>query len=384
MAGYYLPLVIEEMNGKKRMLALRERSLPYKGLSLVNGTMKVEITYFPNNPVAYSQILGPECGGTTMTGWWKDKFLINPENAPLANRFPAVTAYGQPQSPKGNLVFGNTFASSGVFPGGTQDLQRSSTVRDAFELIKNSGALLKVEWQDVARFGHLVRTNFNEHGGDEIEYEVEFKWTGTTDAQPKVVKGGFKGKSLLDKLIGLVKGLTNALAGLTYAARLYVGKFAGKIAELLNAINGLIQSLVGMLDFKKMGGEMILGIKSSLYAIRDSVRELMALFDGDDNRLNSGRRNQGDTHYGELLMQQIRQILLILAAEAAENLELLEMATARQTMRVYEVKALEGLRDIALKVYGTPDPWRQIMYFNNLSSSFVPGGVELKIPKLGA
>lgn len=383
MAGYHLPLLIEEMNGKKRTLALRERSLPYKGMSLVNGTMKMEITYFPNNPVAYSQILGPEVGGTTMTGKWKDKFLRDPENAPVANRFPQVTAYGQPQAPKGNLVFGNTFASAGIFPGGTQELQRSATVRDAFELIKNSGALLKVEWQDIARFGHLARTDFKESDGDEIEYEIEFKWTGTTDAQPKVVKQKFGGKSLLDKLIGFIKNITNSIAGLTYATRVYLGKFAGKIAELLNAVNGLIKSLTDFLDFKKLGGNLIIGIKASLYAIRDSVRALIDLFDGDDPRL-AGRRNQGDLHYGELLMQQIRQLMLILAADAANNLDLLEQQAARQTMRLYRVTSLKGLRDIALEVYGTPEPWRQIMYFNNLSSSFVPPGLELKIPKLGA
>lgn len=379
-----MPLVIEEINGKKRTLALRERSLPYKGLSLVNGTMKVEITYFPNNPVAFSQVLGPEFGGTTMNGWWKDKYVASQDNAPIANRFPQVTAYGQPTPPKGNLVFGTTFASSGIYPGGTQYLQRSSTIRDAVELIKNSGALLKVEWQDIARFGHLVRTEFKEHDGDEVEWEIEFKWTGQTAAQPKVVAKGFKGKNLLDKLVDLVKGLNNALATLIYTARLYVGKFASSIAELLNAINSLIKTLTGFLDFKKLGGELIIGIKASLYAIRDSVRALLALFDDDDNRLSSGRRNQGDTHYGELLMQQIRQILLILAAEAAESLDLLEQQTARQTMQIYRVDSLKSLRDIALDVYGIETPWRQIMFFNNLSSSIVPPGIELRIPKLGA
>ena len=175
MAGYHLPLLIEEMNGKKRTLALRERSLPYKGMSLVNGTMKMEITYFPNNPVAYSQILGPKVGVPTRAGTWKASCLRDPENPPVSNRVPQVTAYGQPQAPKGNLVFGNTFASAGIFPGGTQELQRSATVRDAFELIKNSGALLKVEWQDIARYGHLARTDFKESDGDEIEDEIVFK-----------------------------------------------------------------------------------------------------------------------------------------------------------------------------------------------------------------
>lgn len=381
---YELPIVIEELNGKKRMIALRDRSLPYKGCSFVNGTQKMEITYFPGNPVAYVQVLGPEFGSTTLQGWWKDKFLVSPDSAPVANRFPKVTANGQPQPTKGNLVFGNTFASSGIYPGGTQLLQRSATVRDAFELIKNSGAKLKLEWQDIARYGHLFRTDFKEHGGDEIEFELEFKWTGATDAQPKVVKKSFKAKGLLDFLIGIVKAINNLLATVAYTFRLYIGRFAGKIAELLNALSGLIGTLNGFVGFKSFAGELISGIKSSLYNLRDKVRELFDLWDTDDNRLSQGRRNLADSQYGGLLMLQLRRIMSILAAEVAESLELLEIQTARETLMVYELKGLQSLRDISLQVYGTPNSWREIMYFNRLSSSFVSPPTELKIPRLSS
>ena len=381
---YELPIVIEELNGKKRMIALRDRSLPYKGCSFVNGTQKMEITYFPGNPVAYVQVLGPEFGSTTLQGWWKDKFLVSPDSAPVANRFPKVTANGQPQPTKGNLVFGNTFASSGIDPGGTQLLRRSATVPDAFDLIKNSGANLKLEWQDIARYGHLFRTDFKEHGGDEIEFELEFKWTGATDAQPKVVKKSFKAKGLLDLLIGIVKAINNLLATVAYTFRLYIGRFAGKIAELLNALSGLIGTLNGFVGFKSFAGELISGIKSSLYNLRDKVRELFDLWDTDDNRLSQGRRNLADSQYGGLLMLQLRRIMSILAAEVAESLELLEIQTARETLMVYELKGLQSLRDISLQVYGTPNSWREIMYFNRLSSSFVSPPTELKIPRLSS
>lgn len=383
MAGYILPLSFEEMNGKRRTLVLRERSLPYKGCSFVNGMQKIEVTYFPGNPVAFSQVLGPEFGSTTLNGWWKDKFIKEKENAPVVNRFPQVTAYGQPTPPQGNLVFGNTFASAGIYPGGAQLLQRSSTIRDAFEILRTSGALIKVDWRDVARFGHLKRTNFNEHAGDEIEFELEFIWTGTTDAQPKAIKKSFKAKGLLDFLIGIIKGITNLLATASYALRLYIGRFASKIAEFLNALNGLVKTLTGFLDFKKFGGELIGGIKASFYALRDSLRELFDLFDSDDKRLSSSR-DLGDNQYGALLMSQLRKILSILAAEIAEQLELLEAQTARTTQQLYEVNTLKSLRDVAIEVYGSFEQWRQIMVYNGLSSSFVPEGTVLKIPKLGA
>ena len=378
-----MPISIEEINGKRRTLILRERSLPYKGASFVNGSHKIEITYFPGNPVAHSQVLGPEYGGTVLSGWWKDKFVRDPENAPVANRFPQVTAYGAPPPPSANLVYGNTFASSGIFPGGAQLLQRSATIRDAFELIKNSGAKVRLEWQDVARFGHLTRAEFKEHNGAEVEYEIEFRWTGTTDAQPKVVKASFKAKGLLDTVLGFIKSIDGILATQNYTFKIYIGRYASQVASLVATMNGLTKTLSGFLDLQRLGGEIVSGIKSSCYSLRDNLLALLELWDEDDNRLSSGRRNVGETQFASLMMAELRKVMLILAEEIAQQLALLEEQTARTTQQIYTVSGLKSLRDIALDVYGTPDPWRQIMFHNNLSSSFVSSG-DLKIPKLGA
>lgn len=75
------PLFISEENGLKRAIRLVGRSMPYKGAVLVEDEQRAEITFFPGNPVAYSQVLGPQLTRTTFTGVWRDKYVKLLENA---------------------------------------------------------------------------------------------------------------------------------------------------------------------------------------------------------------------------------------------------------------------------------------------------------------
>ena len=109
------PLIITENNGLKRTIALQGRSLPYKGAVLVEDEQRVEITFFPGNPVAYAQILGPQLTRTVFNGTWKDKYLQLAENAPRVLNFPTVSAAGQPLQPGSNLITGATFTSAKWF-----------------------------------------------------------------------------------------------------------------------------------------------------------------------------------------------------------------------------------------------------------------------------
>ena len=152
------PLIITENNGLKRTIALQGRSLPYKGAVLVEDEQRVEITFFPGNPVAYAQILGPQLTRTVFNGTWKDKYLQLAENAPRVLNFPTVSAAGQPLQPGSNLITGATFTSAGAFPG-TQDLRLAKTVRDAFRLLCRSG-------QQCEPHEHASRPNRSSHAPD--------------------------------------------------------------------------------------------------------------------------------------------------------------------------------------------------------------------------
>ncbi len=376
------PLFISETNGLKRAIVLHDRSLPYKGAVLVEDEQRVEVTFFPGNPVAYSQILGPQLTRTTFNGIWKDKFLRQREHAPVVSNFPALTAAGKPQGSLPQVTTGATFQSSGSFPG-TQELRLAKTVRDAFRLLTRSGAHFKVQWSDWARYGHMVRFKCWPGPEDEWEYELEFAWTGDTDVQPKVTYPGLDLKSFLDVLAGLLDGLASLLLLPQLIAQKVIGGFLSDLADILVQFGRLVSILDGFVSFSFLPLAQLSAIKALCYSLRKQILDLFKKLRGKDGRLEGSRRlDTSGIWETELLLRKVRQILSLLAEELAIRLGEIEAATAGQIDRVYTVEGVNSLQRIALEVYGNADNWRDIASFNGISSQIVEAGTVLRIPKL--
>lgn len=376
------PFIITETNGLKRTIILRGRSLPYKGAVLDIGSQRVEITYFPNNPVAFSQVLGPTYDRSEITGMWKDKFLADEDNAPIILGFPMLSAAGRPTPVGANRVVGTSFLSGGAFTG-EQTLQLAKAVQDAFGMLRKSGARMRVEWMNFVRYGHLTKAEFPESSGDEVEYRIEFAWTGDTDVQPKAVIVDWSSKGLLQKLLDFTGQLNNILAGLLYTAQITVAPFSNKIADLLTDANRLVKTLGKFASFQLVPAEVGLGLKASFYRLRDSIRDLLRDIDSRDGRLDGARRlDNAAMQLSDLAVRQLRQLLAVMAEAMAEELRRLEAVLSRETRETYRVTGFKTLRDVSIDVYGTPDNWRQIASFNRLGSSIVAPGTELRIPKL--
>lgn len=376
------PLFISERNGLKRAIVLRGRSLPFKGAVLVEDEQRMEVTFFPGNPVAYSQILGPQLTKTTFNGKWQDKYLSSPDNAPAVSNFPQVTAAGRPPMPGGLIVTGQTFISSGAFPG-TQDLRLSKTVRDAFRLLTRSGAHMRVEWNDWVRFGHIARFNAAPDADDEWIWELEFNWTGDTEAQPKAYEPNLNVKSFLDVLANLLDGLNGLLLLPGLIMQRTFGAFLSDIADIGVQLSKLIKTLTGFVDFTFVPLQQLAALKAMMYAIRKQILDLFAKLAGRDPRLSgSSRRDGNGTWESEQLVRKVRQILNLIAQENAVRLGEIEAASAGQVDRIYLVESLTSLRHISIEVYGTANNWRQIAAFNGRASAIVEAGTLLRIPRL--
>jgi hypothetical protein len=376
------PFTITEVNGLKRSLILRGRSLPYKGAVLDTGSQRVEITYFPGNPVAFSQVLGPTYDRSEITGKWKDKFLADEENAPIILGFPMLSAAGRPTPVGANRVVGASFLSGGAFTG-QQTLQLAKSVQDAIGLMRKAGALMRVEWMSFVRYGHLTKAEFPESDGDEVEWRIEFAWTGDTDVQPKASVVDWSSKSLLQKLLDFTGQLNNILAGLLYTAQLTLAPFTNAVADLLTDLDRLVKTLGKFASFQLVPAEVGIGLKASFYRLRDSTLGLLADIDSRDGRLEGARRFDNPAmQLSDLAVRQLRQLLAVIAEQIAEELKRLEAVLSRETRETYRVTSFKTLRDVSLEVYGTKDNWRQIASFNGLASSIVGPNTELRIPKL--
>lgn len=376
------PFVITEVNGLKRSLILRGRSLPYKGAVLDNGSQRVEITYFPGNPVAFSQVLGPTYERSEINVYWKDKFLADEENAPLILGFPMLSAAGRPTPVGANRTIGNSFLSGGAFTG-QQTLQLAKAAQDAVGLLRRAGALFRVEWLSFVRFGHLVHAEFEDGDGDEVKGKIEFAWTGDTAVQPKVVAVDWSAKSLLAKLLGFIKALDNLLAGLLFKLNLITAQFTNPIAGLLSDLNRIVGTLGKFASFRLIPAEVGLGLKASLYRLRESTAALLRQLEAADVRLVGARRLDNPAmQLSDLAVRQLRQLLSVISEEVAEELARLEALLSKETLKIYRVTSFKTLRDVSLDVFGTKDNWREIASFNGLSGSIVGPGTELRIPKL--
>lgn len=376
------PFIISEVNGLKRTIILRGRSLPYKGAVLDNGSQRVEITYFPNNPVASSQVLGPTYDRSEITGRWKDKFLADEDNAPIILGFPMLSAAGRPPPVGANRIIGFSFLSAGAFTG-QQTLQLAKAVQDAVGMLRKSGALLRVEWLSFTRYGHLVKAEFPESDGDEVEYRIEFAWTGDSAVQPKAVAVDWSSKGLLQKIIDFTGQINNLLTDLLFTAQITLAPFTNQVADLLDDMNRLAKTLGKFASFQLVPAEVGIGLKASFYRLRDSTISLIRDIDARDGRLDGAKRlDNAAMQLSDLAVRQLRRLLEVIAEEVAEELRRLEAVLSRQTRETYRVTGFKTLRDVSLEVYGTKDNWRQIASFNQLSTSIVPPGTELRIPKI--
>lgn len=376
------PLFISEVNGLRRAMVLRGRSLPYKGAVLVEDEQKVDITFFPGNPVAYSQVLGPQLTRTVFNGTWKDKFVKMLDNAPVVTNFPTLTAAGKPQGSLPQVTTGATFQSSGSFPG-TQELRLSKTIRDAFRLFARSGAKMEVRWSDWARFGHMVRFKAWPGPEDEWEWECEFAWTGDTNVQPKVNYPGLDLKSFLDVLADLLSGLNSLLLIPGLISQKVIGGFISDIADIMVQFGKLISILQGFTDFTFLPLAQLSAVKALAFALRKQILDFFRSLSEKDGRLEGARRlDTSGTWESELLIRKVRRILALLAEELALRLAEIEAETAGQTDRVYTVQDVTSLQRVALEVYGAAENWREIAAFNGIASQIVETGTVLRIPKL--
>ena len=106
------PFIVRQIDLPGRTIVLQGRSLPYQGVAW-GGTMELDVSWFPGNPVASVQVIGPREKGTTIVGKWKDIFLTAIQSRALLANFPALTKAARPDA---TVRGGNTFKSAGSVP----------------------------------------------------------------------------------------------------------------------------------------------------------------------------------------------------------------------------------------------------------------------------
>jgi hypothetical protein len=374
------PFIIEQVEAPRRAIILQGRSLPYRNVAW-GGTQRLDVSWFPGNPVAVVQVIGPTEKPTSITGMWKDIFLLDPENSAQLANFPGLS----PTVAAGGFERGgNTFLSAGSIP--DQRAFRARIIRDAIRLLRREGGLVKVEWGSIARFGFISETNFPHLREEDIEYEIQFTWVGDTAAQPIPTQPDLDALGLLKKLLALLDEVINTLLGAAFAQELFVLRVTQFIARISSAVTTVLAALEDIAEGRLGAGPaLILTIKANLQAI---VLEARALFESLDSNLPSAAVLAADTGEADQvslnaeLESNLRLQVALLAAEAARDQARIDENLTIELLDTFIAQANVTLRDVATRFYGAPDNWPAIAAFNGFSGSIVGRGTEVRVPRL--
>lgn len=373
------PFTISETTGNPpKTLILRGRSLPYRGANW-GAELRVDVKYFPGNPVAQSQVLGPMWTPTTIRGMWKDVFLFEDENAVRLLNFPEIGTPGVP----GTFNGGKSFQSGGSI--GSDRARRARVVRDAMFLLQRSGQLLKVEWGSISRFGFIKSMDFDHDREEDIRWEMEFTWIADTEAAP-IVKSrpGLDSAGLLARILAALAAAIAAMSALLIEILGAVLAISQKIAKIGSLVAGLVDLLAGFVSLVFVPAQLFGVLKQQLTGIVLAIKDLL-------DTLRAVPAAYGAALAGGIPTEINASSAATLAIAFNASVLGVELADQRDTLTELETPDLLGivtvqegttLRDISTQFYGTPDNWTIIADFNGLSSSIVERGTIIYVPAL--
>lgn len=373
------PFSISETTGEGRALVLRGRSLPYRGVTW-GSEERVEVKYFPGNPVAQAQVLGPTWSNTTISGKWKDVFLDRQDSRVTLLNFPAVAPPGRSGS---NAIGGKSFDSGGAVP--TGDATRARTVRDAIYLLQRAGQLLRVEWGSLVRFGFIERFDPTHDREEDIGWEIEFKWIGDSVA-PQTIneKPRLDVPGLLAQLISAVQEFINQINTALALLRGSVTLITQRITRLASLAGSLIESFEAIVAGGLIPLEVLGTIKEQLTSIVLAARDVVDTANRVPQAYAAAKEDGNPIAVNEAATaaQVIAANARRLGVEAATTRSQIEELESPDLLAIVQGREGTSLVDVSTEYYGDPDEWTTIADFNGLASKLITRGQTIYVPRL--
>lgn len=332
-------------------IRLRGRALPYQGVSW-GGIQRVKHTWYPGNPEASEQLLGPEEEPTTIKGMWKDLFLGDGAARHLIAVFDELRIKGVPIE----VTWGQGF----VFSAGATVLTGDPFIRR----------------------GVISRTLFTPPRPQDAAYEIEFRWRsrGGGESVPPIAIEDPRPALGADALLAVVadnKSWAQSFAGVldtigggfNQLFELSLGQFTDaldSVSEDIQAVDKSVTDLAAIpqAQARKLIGALDLFLESA-FDFRQALFDLPLAFQLPiDDALSLLR-------FRDLIFDQER-VLDIAQDNIRQERE--RVAAFSEPDFITEIRLLPGtdLRDASTQVYGYPDEWFTIADYNGFDGSVVP------------
>lgn len=408
------PFTIQQLDPQSgaeiHTLVLKERALPYRPVK-ISGKFRASITYYPGNPVATGQALGPEEMPTTFHGMWKDMFI-------------SAAAYNGASGSK---------SAPATFDG--QPVPDVSTLVKIVDGIRRQGLLVQLTWDDIIRIGFLEQFTPEWHRRQDVGWEMEFNWLSQgepkkpSNGPPEADLAGAKA-SLSDKLDELSKAIfesseafqttisfpeirqnVGALEGLSLVAALSVQGIEDQINSDINTIATAIQSTADTvtaianatlepIDAAQRVLALWQVVQDSAAQMQDALESVVdqslfsptvsnpvvgsAVVSGGiaASAASTSTMTLGAVMASHLAVRALKSAARGIRHEAAEQSLVVSHQTATPALiKAFIARDGQDLRFVSTAFYGTPDEWLPLMTFNQLTSSRLAAGQVVYVPQ---
>lgn len=380
-------VVIEQITGKRRRIALRGRSMPFRPFSIVR-LQKVAVSWTPANPKANDQTIGPRFEPTTFKGKWSDKYLFADDSAPALHNFPKLSPAlaGVP-----GVASSTVWLGTNPFPA-TQQARLARVVVDAFALLTNEGQEIRFTWDQVVMYGKITRfvPFYGESGSggiQDIGWEMEITWSGETEKPPIIKKVSLNILAMAQLLAMLLSALNDVLdkLGLLALPNAFVNMVVGPVAALAGLVAGVIMLLRKLVSITSIPSDIAAGIGAQLQAIKLLAAQLRQDIDDlSPAAAEASKAGKVDaSQIAALVQASLRDRLVEIAAFCAEQQRVLDLFAGDEILATFYADSATSLRDVATRYYGSPDEWLRISNFNAFFSSTVATGTIVRVPRIG-
>lgn len=401
-----------------RRVELRGRAMPYRKIGW-GVSQRVNTIWYPGNPVASQQVIGPEELPTTMKGIWKALYLTGHDGGTptvLVNR-------------RGDQASG----SAGNQP---------SDIVDLFQEMCRSGVVWRVTWLSEVRKGVMTSFTPTWIRQTDCEWELTMEWSSRDDEDNVPLDIPGTGDNSLDlfgalndfldlvaagplvtrqllamavndiraiqetvskaiDILASVESLISAPAHIIGALKAALNQLARQITVAIRRIAGSTQAsataiaslgqIKNTTEFLTKGQSLVAGTAAADDApagIPSETADKLAngTTDPTTNGLGAGSGGSGSASAtsGQLEFEKWRRglaakmikMFFIMQQAIAE----VESRSAPKNLRVVTVREGDTLYSISVREYGSPDYANYIAAANNLRSAILVPGQVLRIP----
>jgi hypothetical protein len=346
-------------------LHLSGRAMPYRGLEFERNTA-AEFTWYPGNPVATTQLLGSKMKPTTLNGMWKDRFI------------KSVTDDNVAVMPEGIALFNG------------QQIASVLDLVEAVDQMQLEGLPVRFEWGAIVRVGTFMRFKQKWERFEDLEWEMEFQWTGTGAPQspvtvplmPSALSFAAQMQNLSDILHAAIHPPAFQVADdflRTVNTAVALVDDAGK--DMTAAVSNATRLISAPADASARAlaaAESIKDAAASIVTAVEGTAPLDVIKSSSPSLLTLGDSLQADNYARGI--KQASRALQAFAASAGDDLR----ASLNQDtlLAAFVARGPMDLRDVSQRYYNTPDEWRRLLSYNARSSSRLSAGDLILVPKL--